>query len=87
MFDRIAYLTSINYHTEANIAGCEILKEFDADLSPLIKKLKRILQEQERLGYLPQQLGEQRYKIYKGMLAAAKNVMTPGIYEEFYKSF
>ena len=52
-----------------------------------IRKLERIRDESDKVAYLPHHLGEQRRKLYKGMIEGARNSMTPELFEEFQRSF
>ena len=79
---RIARMTDRNDHTRAYIAGAKML-----GLKALAAAFERVSRAQEREGYLPHGLSEERYGLYKQMMAEAERRLTPEEFKSFHSAF
>lgn len=79
---KIARLTNSNNHTDAIILGTMLLGQ-----DKLEKEARQIKIEQDKLGYLSQELSEQRTVIYKKMMDYAMRYRSPKQYSKFHSAF
>ena len=84
-----AELTECNNHTEAYIAGCELLLDSNPALEETINRLRNIQFQQDRLGYMTGDLIDKRFKLYQEMIRASKYTFSahPDLQEAFYQAF
>lgn len=78
----IADCTEINDHCGSCTLGAEAINEPE-----LREKFNKIELERNRLGYLPANLSDERYALYREMMEIAKEKLDPDSYNEFYNCF
>lgn len=75
---KIKEQTEINYHSENLLFIAKKLK------SPLLKDFQKIHQEHMRIGHLPYELSQKRYKLYEKLMKELKKKSPQ--FEEVYGS-
>lgn len=79
--------TQRNDHGEAIELGLKSLNLDEKTLNNKLADLACIRGEHKRLGYLSQELAQDRYSIYNFMLETAKEKMNSELYRAFYLLF
>lgn len=78
----IKYLTQINNHMDALLTGLKLI-----GFQTGYDTVRKIQQQQEKIGYIPNDLLDLRNDVYKKMLQIAKKKLNPENYEKFYRAF
>lgn len=81
-YQEIAELTDQNFHADARILACEMLC-FDK----LQSEYNEIKLKHELIGYMPQDLIEERNGLDKKMLQKAQSILDENEFAKFYQAF
>lgn len=79
---RLKSLTKLNLHGEAYQIAAEALGD-----TQLHDQFARIERTRVRLGHLPHDLNQERYKAYTELMQLAKRRLFPDAYNRFYMCF
>lgn len=84
---KVAELTAINDHNGAYVAGCELLIKADAPCANLKDRFAKVGELADLEGYLPHDLSNYRYGLYKTMIDIARNTLDAELFDLFYDCF